>query len=366
MDNRDQVISNWQGVVLLTLTILPTAILFLPSVVSNTAGKDAWVSIIVAALFSLVVLLLVTTLTRRFPGKNLFQISEAVLGKFLGKIASLLYIWLFIHITAVVMREFGEFMTIAFMPETPLPVFNIILMLMVAYALKMGLETLARTGEVIFFLITSNLILIMILNIPEVEGKLLLPVLAQGIRPVMQGALVPAAFLGEILLIGVFAPFLHNRAKERKIALLGIAINTFFLALGTAVSIAVFGVKELANFRFPFLMFVRIIEIGGFIERIDALVMVIWISGIAVKTAIFAYAALLGIKEVFGLKDTRPLILPLGVILVPLSILLHKNIEDLSFFIAHTWPRYAISVYWLGLPLLFLLVAILRNKKDET
>ncbi len=234
---------------------------------------------------------------------------------------------------------------------------------MVAYIFKKGLETLARTGEVIFFLIITNLMLVMLLNMPEMEGKLLLPVLAQGIAPIMQGALVPAAFFGEILLVGVFAPFLLNKAKTRKVALLAIGINTFFLAAGTAACIAVFGIKELANFRFPFLMFVRIIEIGGFIERIDALVMVIWISGITVKMAIFVYAALVGIKEVFGLKETPPFVLPLGTILVPLSILLHNNVDDLSFFLAHTWPRYAISLYWLGLPLFFLLIAILRKKK---
>ena len=48
--------------------------------------------------------------------------------------------------------------------------------------------------------------------------------------------------------------------------------------------------------------------------------MTVWMAGIFIKTSVFYYCAALGLAQVLNLKEVRPVIFPLGIILCTLSI----------------------------------------------
>jgi len=92
------------------------------------------------------------------------------------------------------------------------------------------------------------------------------------------------------------------------------------------------------------------------------LVMVTWVAGVFIKTSVFYYCAAMGMAQVFGLSAYRPVVLPLGVIMATFSIMLFQDVTELSGFLAEVWPRYGISLYFLGLPLILLIVSLIREK----
>ncbi|MDN5362830.1 MAG: hypothetical protein PWP70_1877, partial [Moorella sp. (in: firmicutes)] len=137
-------ISARQAAILLWFAILPTAILFLPSLLALQAQQDAWLATIMAALIAGVVALIVYLLAYRFPHYTLFQYCELILGRWLGKTTSLIFILAFLLLNAVVIREFSEFLTVAVMPETPSLFFTISIAVVAVYAARNGLEVIAR------------------------------------------------------------------------------------------------------------------------------------------------------------------------------------------------------------------------------
>ncbi|MBS4022000.1 MAG: endospore germination permease [Dethiobacter sp.] len=355
-------ISPRQAGELMFITIMATVILFVPAITSELAGHDAWIASPAGSLFGLVTVLLVFILGIRYPGRTIFQYSEDILGRFLGKLVALSFVWFFLHLAATVVRQFGDFLTTSFLPETPLSVFNFTLIFLAAIAVLSGLEVIARMNEFIILLVVSSLLAIFSLSISIWEIENLFPVFASGIIPIARGAIVPAAWHGEIVALAVIMPFL---TRPRGALVSGAAAVLGSTALLTTALIAVqsvFGPDFTASMHFPIHLFVRSINIGRILTRFEVVIMIIWVAGVFIKTSVFYYCAALGIAQVFGLSEYRPVVLSLGLIIAVFSITLYSDVAELAHFLRDAWPVYSISMYSLGLPLLLLSVSLVRGK----
>ncbi len=358
-------IDSKQAIFLLTTMVLATAILFVPAIIAHHAKQDAWISAILATLGGLVIARLQVTLGLRFPGMTLFQYLEVILGKVLGKAAGFLYLWWFLHMNAEVLREFGSFLVAAFMPDTPIIVFIIIITIISAYAVRSGLEVFTRVNQIILPLILLSLLVLFALAIKEMRITRLLPLLDTGVVPIIKGALTPLSWFGEMATFLMIIPYLNKPQEAPRIANTAILISgTFFLITVLGV-LAIFGPALSARWMFPTLNGARMIHLANFLERLEAVIMVIWVFGAFVKISVFYYAGVLGSAQLLGLKDFRPLVLPIGVIVVALSILLHPNILDLAHFLGQVWPPYALSTFEVGLPLILLAISLIRGKGGQ-
>ncbi|WP_031515723.1 GerAB/ArcD/ProY family transporter [Desulfofalx alkaliphila] len=356
-------VTNWQGALLLPVTlVLGTAVLFAPAVTSATAGRDGWISLlVVATLYAMVVSLVSVALARRFPKQTLVEYAPLILGNFLGKVLALLYLLWFLHISAVIVREFGDFMLSAFMPETPVLAFNISLILLTALGVKYGFEVICRANEFIFPILILSVIFIFILVLPEANFTNLLPVMENGIKPVLWGGMTTAAFRGEVVLVLMFFPFIKGKEKTAWYLVGAVLFLGVLLALTAVIDTAVMG--EVSKYlSFPIFSLARYIAVGEFIERVEALILVMWVAGVTIKVTIFYYVTVLGTAQFFGLRDYKAVILPIGVVMAVWSHSIFENSRELVNWLSISFPPYAFS-FQLLLPMLLLTVALLRKKR---
>ena len=355
-------IDSKQAIFLLTTMILATAILFVPAIITHHAKQDAWIAAILATLGGLLIARLQVTLGLRFPGMTLFQYLEVILGKVLGKTLGFFYLWWFLHMNAEVLREFGSFLVAAFMPETPLIIFICVITIISAYAVRSGLEVFSRVNQIFLPLILFSLVLLFALATKEMRITRLLPVLDTGVVSIIKGALTPLSWFGEMATFLVIIPYLNKPQEAQRIAYSAILLSGLFFLLSVVGILAIFGPALTARWMFPTLNGARMIHLANFLERLEAVIMVIWVFGAFVKISVFYYAAVLGSAQLLGLKDFRCMVLPLGVITVALSILLHRNILELAHFLGQVWPPYALSTFEVGLPLILLAISLIRGK----
>ncbi|OPX83512.1 MAG: Spore germination protein YndE [Pelotomaculum sp. PtaB.Bin104] len=356
-------INSKQATLLMVSMVLPTTLLFVASVTAHLAKQDGWISILLATLAGLLIAQLAVNLSLRFPGKTLFQYLEVILGKWPGKVVTLLFIWWFIQINAEILRQYGSFMVSAFMPETPIIVLELLITLIAAYAVRNGLEVFTRANEIILPVILGLIIIVNILLTPEVNLKRLLPVFIEnGAVPVIKGAVMPAAWMGEIVTIAVLIPYLNKAKEAYRVAAAATLITGGFLIFTFVGDVAIFGPEVTAGWIFPSLNKVRMIHLANFLERLEAFVMFIWIAGGLIKICVFYWVAVLGSAQCLELKDYKPLVLPVGVILLALSIMAHDSILDLFTFLGRFWGPYALIVFEAGIPLLLLIIAVIRGQ----
>lgn len=140
---------SWRQVAFLIATSRLALIITYPVLFSlPPANHDVWLNALGAMLLFPLLLLPLLALARRFPQQTLVQYCQALLGP-MGKIIGLLYIWFFVHLGAIYLRQFTELFTSVTMPETPPVVFSVAMAVLAAAAVRSGLEVIGRMVELI-------------------------------------------------------------------------------------------------------------------------------------------------------------------------------------------------------------------------
>ncbi|MHB1418176.1 MAG: GerAB/ArcD/ProY family transporter [Bacillota bacterium] len=359
-------ISGYQLLILLITMVLSSAILFIPKFTAKEALSDGWIALLLTATtFGIMVVLVTVKLGLRFPSSTIIEYLPKIMGIPLGKLIGLGYIFFFIFTGAVVIREFADFITTAFMPETPSTVFIAILILVAAFAVGNGVEVIARMNEFIFPLTMISIMAIILLSIPSVDlGNLYHP-FENGIKPILRASMASSGFRGEVVLLLMLLPLLNRKQEGMKTGILAVVIIGFILALVNITAIAVFGPYLTATFLFPTQELARYIDVGNFLERGEALMLLAWVTGVLVKVSVFYYVSVLGLAQWSGLKDYKSVVLPVGVIMGTWAIICFQGIKELEDFILKSLPPFAFT-FEIFIPVILLMIALIRRKRAKS
>jgi spore germination protein KB len=358
-------ISSVQLLLLLFILEASTGILYAPAKMAELAGRDSWLAAsVVPTLYALLVVGVVIALARRFPFKVLTEYLPEVVGKIPGKLLAAAYAAFFIHITSVVLNEGSSFIHIAFLPETPVTVLDIVWAGVAIYGAYLGIECIARQNELVWPALAVSFFLTLILAARNLNIGNLKPVLENGLLPVIRGGILLAPWRGYVFLILMLFPYLNQKQEALKTTLLHLVLISLTAFCGMFVIIGVFGDLVTAHLVFPYFELVRYISLAHIIERLEILVVIIWVASVVVKLAVFYHSAGIATASTLGLKNYRTTLLPIAIITVILSRVLYGNYLKLDTFLFKTYPIYA-PVVELAVPALILLIAVIRKKSGS-
>lgn len=335
-----------------------TAVEYLPAVASKFAKQDAWMTAVIATIPGIAVILIVTELGRRFPGKTIIEYLHDILGNWLGKTIGFLYLLFFIHTNGVVIREFSELLAGIIMPHTPIIVFHVVFVLLAAYAVRSGLEVISRLIVITIPWVLAIYGVIIIIGFLKGEFNHLLPMLENGFKPILLGSLTPSAWRGEVVILAMYLPYLSEPRMGRTLGVWSVIFLGLLLTFNAIANTMVFG-PETPRLVFPtFIVTHQVLNRGFF----DVVSIVVWLLGAFAKITQFYYVAVLGTAQLLSLKDYRSVTLSIGVILTALSILAIENSVAISAYITSGFPPFAYLFEWV-IPLVLLLIAIARHFK---
>lgn len=357
-------ISPRQLYALLVLSHLETTTSILPSLTTALAGRDSWLAVILAILAVLPLGLLVAWLGKRFPRQTLIQYSNSLLGKVLGSLAGLVYIWFFVHLSSLIIRESAVGFNLSVLPRTPPIVLIGLLALLGAATARGGIEIIGRLAESSFMFIIFFTLLTLILPLNFAHLEHLQPFLARGATRVFTAALIPLGLLGEFIAAAMVFPYLTKPEKATRSLLCTILTSGAIILFFTLVTTAVFG-RTANNLTVPPFKLARMISIGNFLERIEVIVLAVWTIIALIKTSFYLWIGALGSAQLFNLRGYRELAFPLGIIIIVFSITAYDNFADaIRFYTPRVWGVYSVTIV-MGLPLLLSAAALLRGYKTK-
>ncbi|ADL67941.1 spore germination protein [Thermoanaerobacterium thermosaccharolyticum DSM 571] len=357
-------ISPKQFIYIIISVVLSTATIFLPSIVASKAEQDSWVSVLIATGFSIPVFCLYYGISNMFKDKTVFSFVEDIFGKILGKIIAFLYLLFFIHLAIIMIRELLEIMRSTFMPKTPPIVFSFVLMVVASYAITKGFIAIARMNEVVFPLGMGLLGFVIFFSIPYIKMENFLPVLAKGFLPPIKGSFPLTSWMLESIIILAIFPHISNSKKVLKSGIISLLFISFALLLGV-LAIGIFGSKTTADFKFTALEMTRTIRLSNYFARLDSMIMAVWIEGIFMKITIFLYIIVKGFSDIINFDDFRFAVLPIASIIVPMSIFVSTNIDELYNFLKDTF-FYETFIFEIILPVFIFTVAKIRKLDKKT
>jgi spore germination protein KB len=354
-------ISVRQFTLLVALYTVGTAILIIPSILAAKSKQDVWIAGLLALAVGLFVVFFYWKISERFQFINLVEIFEKCFGKWIGKTIALCFLVCNTFILATfVLRDIGDFMLTVMMVETPIEAIHIIFLMVVLYGVKLGLETFTRTTELFLPWIVILFVVLFITLLPQVEFNNILPVLENGIRPVLRSSISLLVFpFLELIIFLMIIPYVNKPKQTKKAFLLGTAIGGGILILISTLSILVIGVNETARSIYPTYDLSKTINIREFFQRVEAFMALIWFITVFVKLVVLTYALCLGIASVFNVQDPKLLTLPIGLMLYVVSLVIFPSITYLIEFT----PMYDLYVLlWALLPVMVWLVSMIRGK----
>ncbi len=206
----------------------------------------------------------------------------------------------------------------------------------------------------------AALLLILLPVTKDMNATNLLPLLARGWRPVLQGAAAPAAFYAETAYLFYVLPFRgRGRGQSLGAAVLAVTAVACMLAACTGALTALFG-PLLPKLAVPVFQATRVVSIAQFLEHLDGLLRVAWVSLSFVKMGSFLYCFCLALGQLLGLRDYRALTLPAAVYAVTAALYWFDSTASVSHWIMDTWPFWG-GALTLGPPLLVWAVALARG-----
>lgn len=363
MDNGK--ISQRQLAYLFFTVLIATVVFYNPQIAVGTTGRDAWMTALLGTVWGLLVVIVIVSLGRRFPGQTLTGYIPQIIGKPLGTVLSLLYTVWFLFIGAGLTAEFALFMNTTIMPDTPELALVITFMAVVFYAVSRGLEVLARVNELLVWVIVIAMLIVVLLPYELMDLRRLLPIGETSIGNLLATSLFAGTWRGEVFLAGMFLPALITmKNTTRNLAITVIVIGFILMAVEVS-TIAVFGSHIVGDIELPAFSLARIISTAKVLDRLEALVVVIWVFATFIKVCAFLYCANRAAADTMGFQEHRFLLLPITLLFTTMAHNQSINPALLVDFLSTTWPGYGLLSFELTIPLILLLIAFLRGKKVE-
>ena len=357
-----EVISDKQGIMLLILFITGST-LVLPTAVE--AGRDLWLAILLAVTAAGVAVFIYARILYLFPTKDLFDITQELFGRFLGKLLVLIYTWFAFHLCVLVLRNFGDFISIVGLEGTPMIVPMAVTGTLCIWGVKEGIEVLGRWAE--FFLPITALLMLtaILLLIPNMKIDYLLPILYNGIKPVLKGgyAVFTFPFAETVLFLAAF-DVLKRKESAYKVYFTGLALGGFAILISSLTEVAVLGIQTYKAVYFPAYIAVARLNIGEFIQRMEIIVAIVFLIGGFIKVSICLLAACKGITKLFGIADYRFVVTPVGALVINTAFFIYGSVMETVEWASQVWPYYAFP-FQVALPILIWIAAELKSRKRE-
>jgi len=352
-------ISAFQLAVIMHSTVLATAVLLLPAITAKYAQQDLWMSPLWAAPGGALAIWLAVKLNRMYPKESIVEYSESILGKFAGKIIGLVYLLFLFYANGLIVREYAEFLVGSFLPRTPMIVVTGSMVLVAAYAVYHGIETIARTALVIvpgvFLLhVFGALLILNDLNLEE-----LTPMFEKGVFPSLLGAISPITYLGQFIYITFMLPFVRDQGSSLKWGMWSLASVLFIMLLSTFTTMMLFG-DLTSRLIYPVMISSRYISIADFLEHVESLTMAIWVGKTFIKITAFYYFLVVGTAQWLKLSDYRPIVLPMGIIVVLSGVWIAPNLQLLMHYMGTSVVFSALVVHFV-IPAFLLIAAKIRK-----
>ncbi|MFD0694176.1 endospore germination permease [Paenibacillus sp. GCM10027628] len=299
--------------------------------IASDAKQDAWIAVLMALAGGLILVTLYCSISKRYPGMNLYEIFELISNRKIAVFFSVLYTLYFFYISARVLRDFCELMKTAIFVVTPIEFIALIFMITISYIVYMGIETIGRTIEILSpytFILMFFLIFFLYVN-HSVKLQNLRPLLPQGWIPVIKVAFpeVLTFPFGEMVVFTVIMAGISKFKYLTSISTVSVLISGIALAYFAFLKAAVLTPTMVNISPFPLLSAIREISVAKFIERLDAIVVYMMMLGIFVKVCIFFLAGLKGLEYSFRLPY-RYFVVPFAMLTSISSLWIAENFTE--------------------------------------
>ncbi|WP_096551178.1 GerAB/ArcD/ProY family transporter [Ureibacillus thermosphaericus] len=341
-------ISSIQLAVIIASTIIGVSLLVLPRFIAAEVGEAAILASIVGILISLISVIAITLLARKFREHTIIGCNRLLLGKYFGNLFNYMIVIVFIVIMGLEVRQFAEVLATGLLPNTPI---EISILIMIIICALVGYSNVSTFTYIHFFYLPFLLIpmFFFLFALEDIEIYHLLPILGHNlsVKQFLSGAIIMTQVITNYFVIAMLIPYIKDYENCVKNGIWGFFLGALAILYCIVVSLGVFGAKELQEMYWPILSLSRIIQIPGeVLSRIDAIILITWIFAVFTTLLSYYFVIVRGTAELFR-TDKYSFITVLMIPVIFVFALIPNNVYEIY--------EYASKITYVGLFLFIIL-----------
>lgn len=361
MIRDNDVISRYQIMVLIIMTVISVGVFSLPADITKQVGTDGWVTILIAGLINTIAAFIIVKLNSKFPGKTFAEYSQIIIGTFAGKAVTLIFAVYLLLILAFQVRVFTEVIKMLLLSRTPTEVIMLTLILTCTYTTRGGVECIARINELLFPILFIPFFIILLFSVPSIEIDNLLPVLQTPPIKLLTSIPATAISFGGIELTLFYLGFVKEPKKTYRTVGVAVGFITFFFLIVTLLCVAAFGVTTTPDFIWPLANLLKSINFPGlFIERLEGVIIPLWMMTVFSTMVSSYFVVSYSLSKIVGTREQKQYVVPLTIIIYYLA-LQPNSLPQLYEWSNLIFPA-AIFLNLYLLPIVMLIIAGMRKK----
>ncbi|HZW83712.1 MAG TPA: GerAB/ArcD/ProY family transporter [Candidatus Deferrimicrobium sp.] len=334
----------------------------LPNLLAERVQTGAWLLQILINFLGFILFVPIYLLLKNFPGKSIIDIAQYLMGNIGRTLVSLLlggyYFYTFVHF----LRVFGEAVINTALLATPLYAILVLAIMPPMLIAYLGLESLTRTSLIFAPIIGLGILMIIVLTLPDVNFDAIYPLLGKSLLDHGKNALELAPVVHGTLFLAIWAPYFR---KEKGMFSLVLVVFVLTMIIATSVVILTelcFPYPDIKLIPLPIYQIARIIYVGRFVQRIEALVLIMAIVTTQLHICAMFSTSVLAFAQGWKLTDWRPIIFPLAVTGFALAFIAHDLRELAAWYysVPNSIISAGVSVF---LPIILYTLWLFKGKK---
>ncbi|MEW6045757.1 MAG: GerAB/ArcD/ProY family transporter [Bacillota bacterium] len=327
---------------------LTISVALLPVLTLSRAGRDAWLASLMGFIPSAAIAWLVSYAAERFAGEGIAGQARRALGRIGGSLVVAVFLWSYLHLAAVLLREYAEAIVTIILPTTPVAAVLIVVGLLVAIAAEQDTPTLGRMASLVGPFMVLSILLIALLVTPELEMARLRPVLTSGARGLLSGVLVSSVWHTTVFWFPALAPSVLDMRSGRRTLLVAVASGSVSVSFISALAVSALTGDLAVKSSFPLFMVARLVSLGELVQRIDGVAVGAWGFGLIMTASLVLHSAAVALADLTGLPDHRRIVKPLTLLGVVLAMMTARDVIELRQFAdARVLVPYVAAHVWL-------------------
>ncbi len=264
---------------------------------------DACLSILIGIIIGFIPIFSVMYMNKK--NINLLDLINNIFNKTTSKIIQIIIILFLMYTLLTLTNDFVNFANVKYLFETPNLFIAILFILPALYISHKGVETIGRTGIVLFFIGIVLFLINSLALIKLVELDNLKPLLSSGIFNILKGSMYYVIYaITPIIFLGIIPKNNESYKKYNKKLLIGYGISSISLLIITFFVMTIFNYEYISLFSYPAYFTLKKINYG-FIANVENLLSFYFIIDYFMSMLILLYSIFYFLNHSLKIKDMK-------------------------------------------------------------
>ena len=275
---------------------------------------------------------------KKFHGKDILDVSEFLGGKALKTFIGISFIIILLIVPMLVIKNFSETLQVIYFKTSPTIYIVLFFIICSTIANRYSLKVIAKANLIIVPVVFLSILIILISSIREATPERIFPIMGYGANKTFLSGLSNLFSFSSIAYLLFLNPVISKSSQFKKISIISITLSGIYLFLSVTSILLSLPYTMQSGESFSLYLLTRNLEYGRFVQRMDAIFILIWIISTVSYISIAINLSINIFRKLTNIVDTSSINYSINLFVLSL-LLLPISFSALSNFIGKVFEK---------------------------